>query len=55
MMEALENALKEKFGINKMNSLVQVYKSINRAINGGKIESYRLPETRQNGAKATVW
>ncbi|HBH05230.1 MAG TPA: hypothetical protein DDX92_01340 [Flavobacteriales bacterium] len=52
MMEALENALKEKFGINKMNSLVQVYKSINRAINGGKIESYRLPETPTEWSKS---
>jgi hypothetical protein len=45
MMESLESALKEKFRINKMNSLVQVYKAMNRAINGGSIEEYRLPET----------
>lgn len=49
MLDSMENALKEKFRIKKMNSLVQVYKGMNRALYGGSIEAYRLPE------KPTDW
>jgi predicted RND superfamily exporter protein len=52
MLESLESALKEKFRINKMNSLVQVYKAMNRAINGGSIEEYRLPENQSDWKKS---